>query len=213
MRRPNILILFLLLALAPFAGCGDLLKQPFPAKSYFAIMASAPPTSQPIAATNPSANDLLLIHPVRVTPPFDGLPLVYRLASTRYSTDYYNNWIATPSAMMTGALSDWLDRSGPYHTIYTGSAARAKYTLESEVTELLIDRSDKTHLRAVITARFFLLDESRTEAVLLDTPISKSVDVASDTPENDAVAIGKAYGQVLEELSKALAAQRGSKTD
>ena len=111
------------LLLCVAAGCGDILKQPYPAKEYFGIDPGVPesPTTRPAsenaaadggASTRPTAADAVLVRSVRIIPPFDGSAFVYRDGANQYASDYYVNWIAAPASLMTGGLTEWLERAG-----------------------------------------------------------------------------------------------------
>ena len=191
-------------------GCSDLLKQPFPAKSYFGIDAGSPDSTARIGSTTaPSTHPIgcpgMLVRAVRVSPPYDGLAFVYRTGPAQYSTDYYVNWIASPSSLLTGDLINWLVTTSPLPIVPTGSTVRPDYVLETEVTRLMIDRTDPAKPRANIQARFFLTHPDATgTTVVLDQSDSAEVVAAPDTPAGDAAACGQAYRQLLQRLTATL---------
>ncbi len=213
----------LLLLLSSLAGCGDVLKQPYPAKAYFGLEPGTPdvsatppavstaggsyvnPDAIAVASARPTGGGVMLIRAVRVTPPYDGQAFVYRDGPAQYATDYYVNWIAPPSALLTGGLSEWLDRAGPLPVVASGSNVRADVVLDGEVTRLVIDRTDRARPKAVLSARFFVTrDTHAATAVLSDTSYTAEVPATADTPAGYAAAWSRAYRQVLEHLASDL---------
>jgi uncharacterized lipoprotein YmbA len=188
-------------------GCGDLLKQPYPAKSYFGIETGAPDAATPATdnaqpARAHSSGPVMLVRAVRVAPPYDGLPLVYQVGPAQFTTDYYVNWIASPSAMLTGDLTNWLEGADVMPIVATGSSIRPDFVLESDVTRLVIDRTDPTKPRAAIAARFFLIrQDSAGSPLILDYADSAEVSAQHDTPAEYAAAYGQAYRKLLEGLT------------
>ena len=78
------------------------------------------------------------------------------MGRAQYTTDYYVNFVASPSDLLTGGLTDWLERAGPVPVVSTGATVRADLVLDGSVTKLVIDRTDRMRPQAVITARFFV---------------------------------------------------------
>lgn len=198
--------LFLLLCL-PIAGCssGGLvagLKQPDPAKEFFAIEPGPPMATAP-AATTPVRRQwaALLVRPLRVSPPYDGLAFVYRIGPSQYSSDYYSNFIANPGSLLSGALVDWLSRALPIPVASTSGPLRSDLVLDGAVTQLVVDFTDHAHPRAIVSAHFFLTKAMADgTAVLMDRTYEKSAPVSADTPAACAAAWGQAYRQVLGKL-------------
>ena len=222
-NRPARRTVPLLAALLLASGCGDLFKQPYPAKALFGIepgtpevsAAPAPPMVNPsgyinrnadvVATARPAGGDVMLVRTVRLSPPYDGLAFVYRDGSAAYTSDYYNNFVAAPAALLTGGLTDWLDRAGPAPVVATGSSIRPTLVLDGEVTRLLIDRTDKARPKAVLAARFFLTrDAGSGTAVVSDTSYTAEVPATPDTPAGYADAWGRAWRQVLQRLAEDL---------
>jgi hypothetical protein len=220
----NIRPAFVAALLLPLAGgCGDLLKQPYPAKAFFGIEPGVPdvsavapaPSTAPASYINPDANvvatarptggGVMLVRPVRMAPPYDGLAFVYRDGPATYTSDYYANFIAQPSALLTGGLTDWLDRAGPLPVVATGSALRPDLVLDGAVTRLVVDRTDRARPKAVLTARFFLTRETASGTVVVsDTSYAAEVPATPDTPAGYADAWGRAWRQVLQRLTEDL---------
>ncbi len=205
------------------AGCGDLLKQPYPAKALFGIEPGMPDVS--VAMTPPARPDGYINRDASVvgTTPARGRQrhagatgadwpprtTAWRSStatgrrSTRRTTTA--NFIAPPAALLTGGLTDWLDRAGPAPVVLAGSAVRPDLVLDAEVTKLLIDRSDRLRPKATISARFFLTrDAGNGSPIVSDTAYTVDVPVSPDTPAGYADGWGRAWRQVLERLARDL---------
>ena len=220
---PPLLAALPLLLLVIASGCGDLLKQPYPAKAFFGIEPGVPeasavapePSTAPagyinrdadvVATARPTGGSVMLVRPVRMAPPYDGLAFVYRDGPAAYTSDYYANFIAEPSALLTGGLTDWLDRAGPLPVVAAGSSVRPDLVLDGAVTRLLIDRTDRARPKAVLAARFFLTRETGSGTVVVsDTAYTTEVPATPDTPAGYAEAWGRAWRQVLQRLAEDL---------
>ena len=182
-------------------GCAGFLQQPAPGKTIFDIEPGTPGNSSEAAPTTTAAAEAALqVRPVRVRPPYDGTNFVYKTAASQLTLDYYNNFVAAPSALLTGGLVDWLERDLP--RVAAGASVQSDLVLECDVTKLLVDFSDPAKPRAVIAARFFLLaNRSGGTVVISDTGYEVSVPLASNNPGAYAAAWGRAYRQILQEVA------------
>ncbi len=188
-------------------GCADLLKQPYPAKDYFGIEPGVSDGKRHQPSTEPFGNEtsgdtLLVIRTVRVTAPYNGVAFIYKLGPSRYTADYYSNWIAEPSALLTADLAQWFDHGGPLLVVPTGSSARANWILDFDVTRLVVDKTGGGQPRAVISAHMFLIHQTGSDLkVVSDVMYQEQSPASSDRPEACAEAFGKAYRQILIKLS------------
>jgi len=93
---------------------------------------------------------------------FTARNFVYRLDQFKYETDYYRQFLISPSAMITEQTRSWLARSGLFAEVLpTGSRVVPDYTLEGNVTALYGDFSNESSPTAVIEVRLFLLNNVR----------------------------------------------------
>jgi uncharacterized lipoprotein YmbA len=183
------------------ASCGTLSK-PYPEKSFFAIDAGPTP-----AATPASREGSLRVRRLRVAKPYDGLTFVYKTGGSEFRTDYYNGFIAAPEALLTSETIRWLSTAGPFVSVVDGaSSAPNRYVLEGNVTTFCGDMTDPKAPKAVLEARFFLLDESGAEAsVKFQKAYAAGVPTAGGKPADLADAWGKAMRQILTALAADLA--------
>lgn len=184
------------------AGCAGLLKETPIAKAYFAIDPGRPETRERSAATTPSTLEVLRVRTLRVSPPYDGTAFVYRIGPSQFDTDYYNNFIAPPASLLTGALIQWLARSETATVCDASSDLRSNVTLEGNITALYIDSTATPSPRAVVAGRFFLTrDRNAVTELLFQKTYEGSAAVTVRTPAGFSSAWGNAYRQVLAALA------------
>jgi len=144
----------LLLCMPLAAGCS--LSKPYPDKSLHAIEVGQPP-----APTGSPSLAAVRIDRIRVAEPYNNTTFVYKVGDSKYTMDYYNGFVAEPGRLLTGELAEWLTNSNVFSSVVTGdSAADSQLLLQANVTELYGDFSSTDQPKAVIEARFFLLDVS-----------------------------------------------------
>jgi ABC-type uncharacterized transport system auxiliary subunit len=194
--------LALIFVIAGPIGCSDLLKQPASAKALFSIEPGLPDSPLlAVPATTTATGPVLQIRSVRVSAPFDGTAFVYELAPSQYALDYYNNFVAPPSALLSEALLAWLEKAGPLPTVGAGTSVRSDLMLECEITKLLIDFSDRTNPQAVISSRFLLYsNRTGTTQVLLDRSYEVSKPLTFKSPAGYSAAWGLAFRDLLQKF-------------
>jgi len=198
----HLLLLGSVLVIAGPIGCSDLLKQPAQAKTLFSIEPGQPDASLLAPPTSAIATGTVLqVRPVRISPPFDGVEFVYQTAPSQFSLDYYNNFVASPSALFSEALLAWLEKAGPLPTVGAGTSVRSDLMLECEINKLLIDFTDRTKPHAVIAARFLLYsNRTGTALVLLDGSYEVSKPITLNSPAGYSSAWGMAFREILQKL-------------
>jgi cholesterol transport system auxiliary component len=185
------------------AGCAGLLKQAPVAKAYFAIDPGQPEPARPAGAqaSSQATRQVLRVRALRVSPPYDAVPFVYRTGPAQFDTDYYNNFIAPPASLLTGSLIQWLARALPMTICDTSSNLPADLTLEGNMTGLYID-STTTPPKAVVAGRFFLTrDHNGDVQLLFQKAYEASVPVRARSPAGFVGAWGEAYHRVLVQLT------------
>jgi cholesterol transport system auxiliary component len=172
----------ILMSLALLSGCGSLAR-PYPDKTLHAIHVGDPPA---IASAQPPPGKMVLrVDHVALADPFDATTFVYQVGDSTFKSDYYNGFVAPPGRLLTGEVSAFLAKSGLFATVISGgSSADYQLSLESNVTSMYGDYRDGQKPSAVVSARFFIIDQTKGRfAVVFDksysqiTPIEeKSVD-------------------------------------
>ena len=171
-----------LLALAAIVfveGCISLSKGP-PEKRYYALEAA-----RPTEAAALTAGAILKIRKFRISPPFEGVELVYRTGEARYETDFYNEWFASPSAMLTQQLVSWLTNAGLFrHVVDSSSSLEADYILEGTVKALCADLRENGSPKAVLNLQIVLIKDRPTqERIVFRRQYQDVVDVGNSSPD------------------------------
>lgn len=181
------------------SGCGTF-SRPYPEKNHFAIEVAAP--SIP-SATQPAAIPAgVRLQPLWVEAPYDNLSLVYKTGPSRFTTDYYNTFVATPSRLLTGQVDHYLNRAGLFASVSSGtSQASYRYLLEGNVQSLYGDFSNAKEPRAVVAVRFFLVDDQNASyQVVLQKTYEQSQPIRSTKPADLIAGYDAAVGAILQQL-------------
>jgi len=180
-------------------GCG--LRKPYPAKEYYSIDVPPPP-----GTAQDRREPVLRVSPVRIAPPFDDPTFHYKVADQRFEPDYYVNFYTKPGEIITGELLDWLAGAGPYRNVVdAGSQVAATRTLETRILKLYGDYTAEP--RAVVSAKFFLLDTTTADARLLfERTYTQTVDLPGRDPARLVDGWSKALQRVFEDLTRDLGA-------
>ena len=80
-----------------------------------------------------------------VAPAFEGKPLVWRMSESLYESDYYNEFLSPPRALLLDRTKEWFRLRHPYD-----AEARALYI------DVLSFYGDRRSAEAVVRARFRL---------------------------------------------------------
>lgn len=192
------------MVLTGVGGCSSI-RKPYPDKKTFAF--SIPkPAQEEINPQPPQAT--LRIRRVLISSPFDQITFVYRQGSTAYLVDYYNGFITPPAQLMTGELVKYLQVTHPVENVVDiRTSIQSQYLLEGNVSELYVDYTDPKNPQAVVSVRFFLMDDKRSEtAILADLFYTRQVPLKSSDPSAVPEAFSEAYHQILQALNKDLRA-------
>jgi len=139
---------------------------------------------------------------VRIASPFDERAFHYQKASQRFEADYYVNFITDPANIITGTLIDWLSREGSFATVVDGSSpVQTSRTLEGRISALYGDYRQPRAPKAVVRAKFFLLDESGADARVLFSREYEQVEPMSKMAPD---ALIDAWGAALDRIYDAL---------
>lgn len=177
--RPNRRLVPLLALMLSAGGCGALSK-PYPDKSLHALDVGQPP-----ASSAPRIPLTLRLQTVRVAMPFDASTFTYKTGDSKFASDYYSGFVAPPARLLTGELSEWLSKSGPFTSVIDGaSSADYQLTLETNVTALYGDYTPGQSPSAVIEARFFVVDSANARYnVILQKTYRQIEPIAGNGPD------------------------------
>ncbi len=187
---------FLLLAF--IGGCVNL-ERSYPDKHYFVLElgAAGQPAAQP-------GNGVLEVSEMRVSPRYADANFVYRLSETSYESDFYNQFLIAPSALVTEEVRRALGQSGIFeHVVSPSNQLPSNYTLQGYVHALYGDFRNAKAASAVVEIEFFLMKRaSDPTAIALAKRYSKSVPLTGRSPE----ALVKGWDQALQAILTALIA-------
>ena len=108
-----------------------------------------------------SSNEVILVvRRFTIDSAFDSKGLVYRKGEFEYESDFYNEFLISPSAMVTEKTRTWLSQSGLFARVLDkGSYVGSTHTLEGNITALYGDLRSKSSPREVMELRVFLIAE------------------------------------------------------
>ncbi len=181
------------------AGCGS--GQPY-SKKYYVLGATRPAES-----TQAETDCILEIRRFTIDSAFDGKGLVYRTGQFEYESDYYNEFLTFPSAMVTEKTRNWLSESGLFKRVLdVGSQIDPTHTLEANITALYGDLRDKLSPEATIEMRVFLLKTQTSAEPLLvfGKTYKSSVPIEAKSPEALVEALDHCLGKILSSLEEDL---------
>lgn len=157
-----------------------------------------------------SSNEVILdVHRFTIDSAFDSKGLVYRKSEFEYESDFYNEFLISPSAMVTEKTRTWLSQSGLYARVLDkGSYVGSTHTLEGNITALYGDLRSKSSPRAVMELRVFLIAEKAPkESIILGKTYSTSSNLESEGTEGLVEAFDRCLEKILTDLEKDLRAK------
>jgi cholesterol transport system auxiliary component len=167
-----------------------------------------PSLAQPgsLVPSSISRDQTLQVRRVNISPPCDGLSLIYRTRGGTYVKDYYNEWAVPPEELFSSQLVDFLSASGAFASVVDGrSAALHRYALETCITSLYGDFQDPRHPKVVLDARVYLIDDSAGDRrVAYQNHYDITIPLAGASAEQLVRGAGRAYRQILESLTQDL---------
>ncbi|TMH37520.1 MAG: hypothetical protein E6H66_02435 [Betaproteobacteria bacterium] len=177
------------------------LSRPSPVKQTYLLVVTLP--TKPSTAPRPGT---LKIGVMGVAAPFRGKVLVYRETDLKYETDFYNEFLVSPTAMLTDAASAWLAAAHVFRGVLPASAnTEGDFVLEGFVSEFYGDFRDVSKPAAVITAKFFLIDNRSLGGVpMWQIELTQRVPINGRNADALVTGLNTAWGAMLAELAKQL---------
>lgn len=187
---------FILLALA--SGCVGI-ERSYPDKRYFVLE-----VNHNVNPSNPPGNGVLQIANIRVSPRYEDKGFIYRTSGSGYESDFYNQFLVSPAALLGEELRKGLAQSQIFrHVINASSQLEPTHVLEGVVDALYGDFRDPGAPKAVLEMEFFLRKESASKAdIVAARRYAKSVAVNGRSPE----ALVKGWNEALDAILSSLVA-------
>jgi ABC-type uncharacterized transport system auxiliary subunit len=179
-------------------GCVSL-ERSFPEKRYFVLEVRTPEVS-----SGEVGNEILQVSNLHISPRYQDLSFIYRISDTGFESDFYNQFIAPPAALISEEVRKSLTGAQLFkHVISPSNSQAPSYVLEGTVNGIYGDFRNENAPAAVIDLELFLTSDLPAKpGILMQKRYVKSVPVGSRSPE----ALVKSWDQALEEILTALAA-------
>jgi cholesterol transport system auxiliary component len=178
-----------------FSGCVSI-ERSYPDKRYFVLDISLKASPQASADSG-----ILQIASARVSPRYADRNFIYRRSDTRFESDFYNQFLISPAALVTEELRRELSQAGIFKFV-VGSAnpVAPTHTMETIVNTLYGDFRDLKAPKAVIEMEFFLTQEASPSGIVFHKLYQRIVPVQERNPE----ALVQGWNQGLETISGSL---------
>ncbi len=178
-----------------FSGCGS--RQAYD-KKYYVLGATR--QTQP---TGVETDLTLEVRRFTIDSAFAGKGLVYRTGQFEYESDFYSEFLVSPSAMITEKTRNWLSGSGLFKRVLdTASQIDPTHTMEGNITALYGDLRDKSSPQAKMEIRIFLLKVQAGEepVPVFGQTYKSSVGIESEGPEGLVEALDRCLTNILSNL-------------
>ncbi len=191
-----------LTCLISLSGCKNFIfmKPKTPDKHYFMLDATPPQKTTP---SGRAATRVLNLRPFRISPQYVNRGFVYRLSQVSWDSDFYNEYFLPPANMLAEETRLWLEASGLFAKVLDASSELdSTHVLESSITSLYADLSDKHTPKAVLEMQFLLVEEKPGNAVsiVFHENTREEVPLESKSPTAVAEGLTKALEQTLAKL-------------
>jgi cholesterol transport system auxiliary component len=177
-------------------GCVSL-DRSYPEKHYFVleINRDVKPLDDPL-------NGIVEVADIRISPRYEGQSFIYRISDGGYESDFYNQFLIPPTALVTEEVRRGLAQSGiSQYVIDSSNQIQPTYRLDGTVNAIYGDFRNATAARAVLEMEFFLTKPAPgATQVLMAKRYSKSVPLTDRTPE----ALVKGWNEALKEILRSL---------
>jgi cholesterol transport system auxiliary component len=177
------------------SGCVSIEKS-YPDKRYFVLDISFKASPQ-----NPADSGILQVASARVSPRYADRNFVYRRSETRFESDFYNQFLISPAALVTEELRRELSQAGLFKFVVGSSnPLPATHTMETIVNTLYGDFRDLKVPKAVIEMEFFLNQEVSPGGIIFHKLYQRIIPIRERNPE----ALVQGWNDGLEAISNSL---------
>lgn len=190
----------MLVWLAALSGCSSTETY---SKKYYVFHAARPSES-----ARTQTDFILEVSRLTIDSAFSGSGLVYRVGDSKYESDFYNEFLASPSAMITDTMRNWLSMSRLFKRVLDpGSRIDPTHIIEGNITALYGDFREPSSPKATVEMRVFLLETETGEDPLpiFGKTYTSSINFKSEDPEGLVEAFGRCLEKILSTLESDLA--------
>ena len=202
-RKVAYLIIFTIIAALTVAGCVSV-KQNYPEKRYFALRAAKP--QKPRQADSQKDKPIVRIRPFRISPGYEGRGLVYRTGDLEFMSDFYNEFLISPSLMFTDFFRERLSGSGIFQAVIDSpSQVLPDYVLEGAVNSLYGDFRNEESPKAVMEIQLFLINASKSKsAIELQRSYKQEIALTDNSPDSLVQGWNRGLTTIIEEFEASL---------
>lgn len=207
MRRFRPVLLLLVFASGIFLSLAGCLRGSYVEKHTFVLDVSR---GGPASVARPGT--VLRIRRFRVSSRYENKSFVYRTGDLSYEPDYYNQFLTSPSALITEEVREWLAASGLFEQVVDFSGeVTPTYILEGIVKDLYGDYSERGNRpRAKVVIDFILVEEvSGVSKIVFQKSYGREVPVKGIAPAALVQGWNKALEKILAEFEKDLREKAG----
>ena len=149
---------------------------------------------------------ILYVRRFSIDTAFSSNSLVYRKGEFQYESDFYNEFLVSPTAMVTEKTRTWLSQTGLFGQVLdAGSYLEPTHTLEGNIVALYGDVREASSPAAIIEVRFFLIENADSEKIVLWGKLYKgSCQAGAQTADSLIEAFDRCLENILTELEEDL---------
>lgn len=150
----------------------------------------------------PSHDVVLAVRGFTIDPVCDSLGLLCRKGESEYESDFYNQFLVAPQALISSQTRAWLAQSGKFKTVLEpGSLIEATHVLEGNVLALYGDFRGQGLPQAVMQIRVFAVaNKASGSQITFARDYRASREAAGQTAEALVAAFNQCLEQILTEL-------------
>ena len=180
------------------SGCVSL-DRSYPDKHYFVLQINR--DGEP---SNETADGILEVSDIRISARYEGHSFVYRISDASYESDFYNQFLIAPAALVTEEVRKGLAQSRVFeYVINSSSQLQPTHRLDGIVNTLYGDFRNISASRAVLEIEFFLSKQLPTGTeIVMNKRYSKTVPLSGRSPE----ALVKGWDEALDGILTSLIA-------
>lgn len=144
----------------------------------------------------------MVVKRLDISPEFSGVGFVYRTGQSRFTQDYYNNYMTSPDRMISDVMLEALVKSPRFAPAPSNRVPDDIYQLWGKITSLYCDRRNASHLSAVVTMALNLdrLNEDGFTTVLSKT-YSRQIHLGKETgPQAYVQALNRGLAEIVKDI-------------
>ena len=189
--------LFVFLVL--YLGCTSVDKEPLLKQKYSLNVGHSENNS------GDSISGVLKVRRFRIASDFEGTGLVYRTGEVNYESDFYNEFLSSPTSLITEVVRNRLETSKVFENVTDDtSIVESKYTLEGKVLALYGDYVTTDEPRAVVDIMFSIINNKKQNTIAFQNTYRTSEEIDTHKPADLVRGFNHCIEKILIELEQDL---------